>query len=95
MRSVSKQQLVNGVSGRLEMQKNDVEKVLNAIIDELKDCFRKGERVEIHNFGTFLPQRKKARMVTVPSTKEKHLIKARTILKFKTSKYMTIYEDKK
>ena len=90
MRSVSKQQMVDGIAGRLEMQKTDVDKVLNAFIDEIKDSFRKGNRVEIHHFGSFSPQKRKARMVRVPSTGELHEIKARTVLKFKTSKDMTM-----
>jgi DNA-binding protein HU-beta len=93
MRSVSKQQMVNGIAGRLEMQKSDVDKVLNAFIDELKDNFRKGKRVEIHQFGTFFPQKKKARVVKIPGTGKDHQIGARTSLKFRTSKYMVIEDQ--
>jgi DNA-binding protein HU-beta len=93
MRSVSKQQMVNGIAGRLEMQKSEVEKVLNAFIDEIKDNFRKGKRIEIHQFGTFFPQKKKARMVRMPYSEKCHKVKAKTFLKFKTSKYMVINDQ--
>jgi len=93
MRSISKQHMVDGISGRLEMSKIDVERVMNAFIDEIKDCFRKGKRVEVHGFGTFFPQKKKARNVVVPSTGKKHEVRARTMLKFKTSKQMCIFEE--
>ena len=90
MRSVSKQQLVEGIAGRLDMQKKDTEKVVNALIDEIKDCFRKGQRVELHQFGTFMPQKRKPRKMRVPLTGKECEVGPRTVLRFKASRHMVI-----
>ena len=95
MRSVSKQQIVDSISGRLLLQKSDTEKIINAFIDEVKNCFRKGQRIEIHQFGTFLPHLKKSRTVIAPKTGVEHKVPERTILKFKASKHMYIYHHER
>lgn len=87
--------MVDSIAERLDMQKQDVEKIMNAFIDEIKDRFRKGQRIEIHRFGSFYPHKKRARTVIIPSTGKKHITKAKTVLKFKTSKHIsTGYREK-
>jgi nucleoid DNA-binding protein len=85
--------MVKGIAGRLCLQKSDVEKIMNAFIDEVKDSFRKGQRVEIHQFGTFFPHKRKAHQVRIPSTGQMHEVKSKIVLKFKSSKHMEIMDS--
>ena len=88
MRSVSKQQMVDSISNKLMMQKADIERIMNAFIEEIKTRFLKGQRIEIHHFGTFFPYKRKPRKVISPSDGKVYEVKAKTVLKFKTSKHI-------
>ena len=66
--------------------KKDLEKLVDIILNEIKQTLKRGERVELRGFGVFSTNIQKARISRNPKTGEKiHTPKKRTI-HFKMSK---------
>ena len=51
--------------------KKDLEKLIDIILKEIKNTLKRGERVEIRNFGVFSTNTQKARISRNPKTGEK------------------------
>ena len=51
--------------------KKDLEKLIDIILKEIKITLKRGERVEIRNFGVFSTNTQKARISRNPKTGEK------------------------
>ena len=68
------------------IKKKDLEKFSSIIFDEIKRTLKRGERVELRNFGIFSTHTQKPRISRNPRTGEKvHTPKKKTI-HFKMSK---------
>src|SRR5690242_7885723 len=50
------------------LYERDVEKIVNAIIDQIVDALRRGDRVELRGFGAFSAKRRGARQGRNPRT---------------------------
>ena len=66
--------------------KKDLEKSLNIVINEIKLALRKGENVEIRDFGTWSINTQKARLSRNPKTGEKVETPEKKKIRFKVSK---------
>ena len=51
--TVSKQELIQRLSDRLQQDANTVEKFLDATIEEITDSLKQHRSVSLRNFGTF------------------------------------------
>ena len=71
-------------TGLIQVQ---VEKAINAILEEIKDCLQRGEPVTLRRFGSFQVREKRARMGRNPKTGEAAGIPARRIVRFKSGKH--------
>ena len=60
-----KDDLLNAVCLKLHIRKCDVNMVLKAILDEIKDAVNRGEMVRFPEFGSFFPRFHKARKGTL------------------------------
>ena len=66
----------------------DLEKFLNVILSEIKQALKRGERVEIRNFGIFFTNIQKASIRRNPRTGEKVAVKTKRTVRFKMGKEM-------
>ena len=66
----------------------DIEKVVNAIFDEMVDALRRGDRVELRGFGVFSAKLRGARTGRNPRTGAEVQVAQKAIPFFKTGKEM-------
>ena len=78
-------QLSNNYPGFL---KKDLEKFSNIIFDEIKRTLKRGEGVELRNFGTFRVKLQKASIRRNPKTGEKVAVPEKKVISWKMSKEM-------
>ncbi|WP_421789941.1 integration host factor subunit beta [Hyphobacterium sp.] len=64
----------------------DVERVVNAVFDEIGDALAGGDRVELRGFGAFSVRHRKARDGRNPRTGESVSVKDKFVPFFKTGK---------
>jgi nucleoid DNA-binding protein len=88
--SVTKRDIVIAVTEKqLNMTQEAVNKIVNAVIEELVDQLSKGNRVEIRGFGNFEIQKRKSRIGRNPNKpQETVVIPERNVVKFKTGKQL-------
>jgi DNA-binding protein HU-beta len=84
MRKVEMITRIADETGLIQVQ---VEKAINAILEEIKDCLQRGEPVILRRFGSFQLREKRARMGRNPKTGEAAGIPARRIVRFKSGKH--------
>ena len=75
---MNKTDLVLQVAKRTGLDKRDVGRAVNELLDVVRDTVAKGQRVTLADFGTFQRQRRKARVGRNPLTGETVPIPART-----------------
>ena len=66
--------------------KKDLEKFSSIILKEIKQTLKRGERVELRNFGVFSTNTQKARISRNPKTGEKINTPEKKTIHFKMSK---------
>jgi integration host factor subunit beta len=66
----------------------DVEKIVNAIFDEIADALRRGDRVELRGFGAFSAKLRGARQGRNPATGAVVSVAQKAMPHFKTGKEM-------
>ena len=64
----------------------DLDKVVEIILKEIKETLKRGERVELRNFGTFRVNIQKASIRRNPKTGEKISVPKKRTIKWKMSK---------
>jgi nucleoid DNA-binding protein len=69
-RVVTKQNIIQTVSERLDLPKPQAAKLVQATFDALTDSLVRDGRVELRNFGVFQIKRREARMGRNPKTGE-------------------------
>tara|TARA_Y100000994_G_scaffold205793_1_gene177701 strand:+ start:211 stop:501 length:291 start_codon:yes stop_codon:yes gene_type:complete len=78
-------QLSNNYPGFL---KKDLEKFSNIIFDEIRKALKRGDGVELRNFGTFRVKIQKASIRRNPKTGEKVAVPEKKVISWKMSKEM-------
>jgi integration host factor subunit beta len=66
----------------------DVEKIVNAILDEITGALTRGDRVELRGFGAFSVKQRNPRQGRNPRTGEKVEVDGKAVPFFKTGKEM-------
>ena len=66
----------------------DVEKIVNAILDEITAALTRGDRVELRGFGAFSVKHRNARQGRNPRTGAKVSVDEKAVPFFKTGKEM-------
>jgi integration host factor alpha subunit len=85
---MTKADLIEGLSNKLGMNKNEAEKVVNIMLDDIITALKAGERVNISGFGTFAVSMREARTGRNPKTGESIEISASRSAKFKPGKQL-------
>jgi DNA-binding protein HU-beta len=85
-RRMNKEQLVEKVADKTGATKKDALEVVNTALDLITGSLKKGEKVTLVGFGTFLVRRRKAREGRNPQTGAKIKIPAKKVPAFTAGK---------
>ena len=80
---MKKADLINAMADMSGLSKADSQKALEAFMSVVADAMRRNEKVTLMGFGTFHVLSKEARYGVNPTTKERILIPAKKVVKFK------------
>jgi len=83
---MNKEQLVERVAEKTGATKKDVADVLNSALEMVSAALKKGEKVTLVGFGTFLVRKRKAREGRNPQTGAKIKIPAKRVPAFTAGK---------
>jgi len=84
-----KSELVQRIANRNpHLYLRDVEKIVNAILDEITSALSRGDRVELRGFGAFSVKHRDARVSRNPRTGALVPVNEKTVPFFKTGKEM-------
>ena len=85
---MTKSDIINEVSSNTGLTKVETEAVLEGVIDSISKALKKGNRVDIRGFGSFIVNERKARQARNPSTNKVINLNLRYIPSFKVSKIL-------
>lgn len=85
---MTKADMIEGLANKLGLNKNEAEKAVNIVLDDITNALKQGERVNISGFGTFSVSTRQARTGRNPKTGESIQISATRSAKFKPGKQL-------
>ena len=85
---MTKADIIHEVSNMTGLTKVEIESVFNSIIVNISDSIKRGERVDIRGFGSFLVKQRPARDARNPATSEIVKLKERFVPVYKVSKIL-------
>jgi integration host factor subunit beta len=84
-----KSELIERISSQNpHLYERDIEKVVSAILDEMVEALRRGDRVELRGFGAFSVKLREARQGRNPKTGAAVAVAKKAMPYFKTGKEM-------
>ena len=85
---MTKADLIDAVCEENGFSKRESAKIVEDVLDIIKETLENGENVKLSGFGSFNIQHKRARVGRNPQTGKPMTISARRILSFKASKVL-------
>ena len=85
---MTKADIIREVSDMTGLSKVEIEAVLDGFIVSISDSLKRGERVDMRGFGSFLVKQRAARDARNPATSEIIKLNERFIPVFKVSKIL-------
>ena len=85
---MTKSDIIKEVAEGTGLTKVEIEAVLEGVILSISDSLRRGERVDIRGFGSFIVKQRAARDARNPATREIVKLQERFIPAFKVSKIL-------
>lgn len=79
---MNKQELISNIAKKTNVSKAKALEILNCTIDSIKGSLKKGQRVQLIGFGTFLVRKRAARQGRNPKTGATIQISARKVPAF-------------
>lgn len=79
---MNKGELAEAIAKKTDLSKAKASEVLNATFDSIKGTLKKGQKVSLVGFGSFVVRKRKARTGRNPKTGETIQIKARKVPAF-------------
>jgi DNA-binding protein HU-beta len=92
---MNKEQLIDKLAGDIKVTKVTAKAAIDGIMDIIKKALKKGDKVGLVGFGTFLVGKRKARKGRNPQTGKEIQIAAKKVVKFKAGKEFAGYVNKK
>ena len=85
---MTKSDIIKEVSDGTGLTKVEIEAVLDGVILSISEALKRGERVDLRGFGSFVIKQRAARDARNPATREIVRLKERFIPAFKVSKIL-------
>ena len=85
---MTKSDIIKEVAEGTGLTKVEIEAVLEGVILSISDSLKRGERVDIRGFGSFIVKHRAARNARNPATREVVKLQERFIPAFKVSKIL-------
>lgn len=85
-----KAEIVKRLADHLKMKDKDALKVIDSIIDSMKDVVAQQGRLEIRDFGVFQTKQRKARIGRNPKDKKEYPIPSRRVVTFKMGRELKL-----
>ena len=85
---MTRSDIIREVSEGTGLTKVEIEAVLNGFINSITESLKRGERVDLRGFGTFIIKQRAARDARNPATREIVQLQERHIPAFKVSKIL-------
>lgn len=83
---MNKPELIGAIAEKTGMKKKDVEAMLDAFIEVVKEALKKGDKVALIGFGTWATRERAKRNGVNPRTGKKISIPAKVVPYFKVGK---------
>lgn len=83
---MTKSQLIEAVSDRIDVPRKRAEDVVNAVFDAMKDALLEDERIEVRGFGSFTIREYKAKKGRNPRTGAQVQVDEKKSVHFKPGK---------
>lgn len=80
---MNKTDLINEIAAKANLNKVQAKAALDAMLESMSQALVNEDRIQLIGFGTFQVNEMKERMGVNPRTKEKLVIPARKVVKFK------------
>lgn len=80
---MNKTDLINEIAAKANLNKVQAKAALDAMLESMSQALANEDRIQLIGFGTFQVNAMKERMGVNPRTKEKLVIPARKVVKFK------------
>ena len=80
---MNKTDLINEIAAKANQNKVQAKAALDAMLESMSQALANEDRIQLIGFGTFQVNEMKERMGVNPRTKEKLVIPARKVVKFK------------
>ncbi|MDA0803252.1 MAG: integration host factor subunit beta [Planctomycetota bacterium] len=88
MPTTTKKELIDRISARTGLRRNDVRETVQQFLDEVVNELAKGRRLEFRDFGVFEVKSRAPRVGQNPRTLERVQVPARKTVKFKPGRLM-------
>ena len=85
---MTKSDIIKEVADGTGLTKVEIEAVLDGVILSISEALKRGERVDLRGFGSFVIKQRAARDARSPATREIVRLKERFIPAFKVSKIL-------
>ena len=85
---MTKSDIIKEVADGTGLTKVEIEAVLDGVILSISEALKRGERVDLRGFGSFVIKQRSARDARNPATREIVRLKERFIPAFKVSKIL-------
>lgn len=86
---MNKGDLINKIAEKADISKAQATDALNAVLDNINDALKDGDKVTLIGFGTFSVSERAARTGRNPQTGETIEIAAKKVVKFKPGKELS------
>ncbi|RLA98800.1 MAG: integration host factor subunit beta [Deltaproteobacteria bacterium] len=83
---MNKSELIDELSRQLDIPYKKADKIVNAIFESIEDAMKKGDRVEVRGFGSFVMRDYRPYIGRNPKSGEKIQVKAKRLPFFKAGK---------
>lgn len=81
---MNKGELIDSIATHAKITKADAGRALEATIDSIEKSLKKGDRIALVGFGSFVVSKRSARTGRNPQTGKEIKIAAKKVVKFKT-----------
>ncbi|RLB26715.1 MAG: integration host factor subunit alpha [Desulfobacteraceae bacterium] len=83
--TLTKEKIIDNIYNQVGLSKNQSRRVVESLLEIIKQTLGKGESLLISGFGKFIVKDKAARKGRNPQTKEDLKLRARKVVVFRTS----------